>query len=441
MNKVNVNSVIDSGKFNAFFLSVFIFGIFATFFDGYDMAVYGVTLTLLMQDLGLDATQTGLLASAATFGMIFGAIICGMLADKFGRKKVMVMGISFYSVFTGLCGVVENIQVFAVFRFLGGFGMAAVIPLATAVLSEYSPKSKRNFLVTCTSFGSGFGQTICTLLGVLLLSFTTWHTMYLFSFLPIVVALLIYFFYPESMIFYIKRGEQKTIAKLLQKANPEFSPTPSDEYVINSFDKTKGTLWNLFQNGLARNTILIWIMFFCNMYMAFGIMTWMPKLMTMMGYSFTSGLVFTLVYSCGGLVGALAAGLLADKLGLKKVMTIIYIASAICVLLTTIKMDQNVFVVLIFVMGMFLNVPNLLTFAFTAQSYPLSMRGTGLGWGSGIGRIGSVLAPILIGILITAGIPVNITFGTIAIPAAIGAVCITLTKKIEDTEHFKAALQ
>lgn len=431
MNKINVNEIIGNGKFNNFFLSVFIMGLFAIIFDGYDMAVYGATLTLLMQDLGLDPTQTGMLASAATLGMIFGAIVCGMLADKFGRKKILIVGICMYSAFTGLCGVIDNVQIFAVLRFLAGFGLAGVIPLVSAILSEYSPKANRNFLGTFTILGNGIGMTLCTLIGLVVLSRMAWNTMYLFAFLAFILLIFICLFYPESMVFLIKRGNRDKISNLLEKANPDFHRSDADEYVreANMPEKqVKLPLISLFQKGLARNTILIWIIFFVNFYLNFGISTWMPNLMSMMDYKL-SGLTFTFIYFAGGLVGAPVAGLIANKVGLKKVMAIDYVASTALILISTLRMDQTLFIIVLFVMGIFVNLPTLLTFSFASQNFPLSIRGTALGWSSGVGRIGAVISPILVGMFVSLGLEVNSIFATFAIPTAIGATCILLIKK------------
>jgi AAHS family benzoate transporter-like MFS transporter len=362
-----------------------------------------------------------------------------MLADKFGRKKILIIGICLYSAFTGLCGMIESVQLFAVLRFVAGFGLAGVIPLVSAVLSEYSPKANRNFLGTFTILGNGIGMTLCTLIGLIVLSRMKWNSMYLFAFIPFILVVFLIFFYPESMVFLVKRGDNNKIAAILRKANPAFVTSPDDQYEITAIKQTKVPLLNLFTDGHVRNTILIWIIFFVNFYLNFGISTWMPKLMSMMEYSLP-GLTSTLIYFCGGLLGAPVAGLIANKVGLKRVMAIDYIVSTILVLAFTIKMEQTAFVVFLFVMGAFLNIPTLLTFSFASQNFPLHIRGTALGWSSGIGRIGAVVAPVLVGILVTAALPVTTIFGLFAIPTALGAICILLTKK-DVTRHTKTDTQ
>ena len=428
MNKVNVGEVIGNAKFNKYFFGIFILGFLATFFDGYDMAVYGVTLPSLMPDLGLEPTQAGMLASATSCGFVFGAIVFGMLADKFGRKRILIIGILLYSVFTGLCGIVQLVPLFAICRFLAGIGIASVIPLASAMISEFSPKKNRNFLGTMTVFGNGFGTTMCTLIGLIVLAHFTWHTMYLIAFISLAVAALIFFAYPESIATLLKKKDNEKIGIALQKFEPSFKPSDTDEYEVSEFSQTKLPLRILFEGGRARITILLWIAFFVTFYLALGINTWLPQMSGMMGYQL-QGLAFTLVYFCGGLIGAPASGLLANKFGLKRVLIIDYIVSAILILILTIHMNEILFVVILFIAGMFVNLPVLLMFSYVSQCYPVHVRGTALGWGSGLGRTGSILSPILIGALLQADIPVTNVFATFAIPMAVGAICISLTKK------------
>src|SRR5690606_1085643 len=139
MNTVNVNEVIDKAKFTPFHFKVVFWCLIIILFDGYDLAINGVTLPLLMQDWGLSAVQAGMLASTALAGMMFGAMMFGTLADKIGRKKVIMSCVLLFSGFTFAGGFASNPTEFGVFRFLAGLGIGGVMPNLVALTSEYAP--------------------------------------------------------------------------------------------------------------------------------------------------------------------------------------------------------------------------------------------------------------------------------------------------------------
>ncbi|MBV7276639.1 MFS transporter [Clostridium sp. PL3] len=432
MRKVDINEIIDESKFNKFFLMVFMISFVTLIFDGYDMTVYGTTLTLMMKDLGLNATQTGFLASSALLGMVIGAIIFGMLADRIGRKFVIITGICFYALFTALCGFTSNPYIFAALRFLSGMGMAALTPVINSLLSEYSPKLNRNFLLSLANIGIPFGQLLCTFIGILIIQTTGWRTLYFIAVIPVFMIFFVKKYMPESMIFYHRKAEKDKIRDILEKANPEFTLDKNDEYKLSSLNNSKATLSSLFQNGLARNTILIWIMFFCNLYINFGMLTWLPKLMTMMGYSLKFGLVFTATYIGASCISIPVAGRFLNRFGFKKVLGLSYIITAIVFIAMTVKMSTTMFMSTFVIAGIFIGYQQSLTYVFASTSYPISIRGTAVGWGSSVARAGSFFAPIFVGMLISAHVSPTLTFATFAIPALIGFIAVSSTKKIPD---------
>lgn len=429
MGKVNVNDVIDQSKMNKFFWTIFGVCLLAVIFDGYDMNVYGTTLPSIMKELALNPTQTGFLASTALAGMIVGAIFFGMLSDKIGRKKVLMIGMAIYAIFTGLCGFVNDVNTFAVLRFIAGMGMASISPVSASLVSEFSPKARRGLLVTLLITSIQIGQIVATLSGVVLIGNVGWRAIYWIAFAPVVLIAIIYVVLPESMHSYLQQGKTDKIKDILKRANPEFRPSEEDVYEVSAVNKTKATLASLFQEGRAWNTVMIWIMFFCNLYIAFGVLTWLPKLMTMLGYTLKSSLVFSAIISVGGIVGSLVGGVIAEKIGFKKVLFVYYIACAIMINLVTIKMSLGLFIALLAVTGLFIGSQQNMLYAYATENYPVSILGTALGWGSSFGRLGSVIAPMLIGVLMSAGLSVSTMFSSFAVPAILAAVAVLLIRK------------
>jgi MFS transporter, AAHS family, benzoate transport protein len=432
VRKVNVSAVIDNSKFNPFFLSVLLIVIFAQLFDGYDQAIYGVALPMMMKELKLNPTEVGLLASASLWGMMIGSVIMGMLADRIGRKTILIGGIAFYSIFTGACGIVPDANSFAVVRFMAGIGLAAMTPVTSALLSEFSPRANRGVMVSSGLIGLNAGQALVTLIGIFLLPVMAWQTLYMIAFVPILLIVVVHYWAPESLAILLRRGQTDQVRKLLVKANPEFAPTNEDEYEVSVINRTKASVASLFRGGFAKTTILIWIMYFCNMYIIMGITTWMPQLMTMQGYTLAMGLTFQLVTMTGSIIGAPTGGFVADKLGFKQTLVGVYALLAIFFNLITVRMDPTVFWVVFFLGGICLGIFQPTLFAFVSQSYPISLRGTGLGWGAAMTRLAGAIAPIILGMIISANLGPAVAFGHLAIPALVGAMAILSTGRMRD---------
>lgn len=428
MRKVNVNKVIDEGKFNGFFLGVFILLLLALIFDGYDMGIYGVTLPSVMKDLKLDPTQTGLLASAGMYGMMFGALFFGMLSDIMGRKKVIIIGIFIYSLFNAAVTIVDSYAAFAVVRFIAGTGMGALTPVVISLLSEYTPKANRTLLLTLVMVGVPLGQLFASLSGVAFLESLGWRALYLFTLVAIIVVVFVATHVPESMKFYVPRNETKTIKKTLGKANPEFVQTDEDAYELSVMNKQKASLLSLFKAGYAKNTICVWITFFCNLYIFFGISVWLPKLMTMLGYPLKSSVIFLAVFLLGGVLTTPLVGWLGDKYGYRKIMPVLYLLSAVTISILSFGLNMSLFYIVLFVAGCAVTLIQSITLAAAPDFYPIAFRGTAMGWGSAVSRLGSAVAPTVVGVLLSAKIPVNIVFLTFIIPAVIGCIAILMTK-------------
>lgn len=428
MRKVNVNDVIDNSKMNNYFRFIWIVVFIALIIDGFDQAVYGAALPVLMKELNLSSAVSGLLGSASLWGAIIGALIIGYLTDKVGRRIMIVASVLLYVVFTALCALVaNNVFLFAVARFLAGMGIAAISPITSSILSEFTPKSSRRFLLTTSITGINTGQLITSLIAIVLIPLIGWRGLFGISILGLIIIPFLLKI-PETMVLALKKDTKSKIASVLTKADPSFVPQEDDEYVVDSVQTVKQSVGELFKGGLAWNTILIWIMFFVNMFIISSLLVWLPKIITLMGYSLKSALLLNALLYLGLILGGIVSGKVAQRIGYKKSMVFYYIVNAIFIVLMTIKSTTIVFGVLLFMLGFTLCAQTLI-YPFTSANYPMSVRGTGLGFGAGVTRLGGALSPIVIGIFVAQGMtPVGI-FRFLLIPAVVGLAASALTRK------------
>jgi MFS transporter, AAHS family, benzoate transport protein len=423
-NKVNINEIIDKARFAAFHWKVLIWCLIIIIFDGYDLVIYGVALPLLMQQWSLTAVQAGLLASAALFGMMFGAMIFGTLSDKLGRKKTIMICVTLFSGFTFLGAFASNPVEFAILRFIAGLGIGGVMPNVVALMTEYAPKKIRSTLVALMFSGYAIGGMSSALLGAWLVKDMGWQIMFLIAGIPLLLLPVIWKFLPESLAFLVKSNHHDQAKMIVTKIAPETELTSNTQLILNESTTTEAPVRALFQQGRTFSTFMFWIAFFMCLLMVYALGSWLPKLMLQAGYSLGASMLFLFALNIGGMVGAIGGGALADKFHLKPVITSMFVIGAAALILLGFNSPQFILYSLIAIAGAATIGSQILLYTFVAQFYPTALRSTGMGWASGIGRIGAIIGPVLTGALLTFELPHQMNFLAIAIPGIIAAFAI-----------------
>lgn len=444
MEKVNINETIDNAKFGLFHWKVLVWCLLIIIFDGYDLVIYGVALPLLMQQWSLTAVQAGLLASAALFGMMFGAMIFGTLSDRLGRKKTIMICVTLFSGFTFLGAFATNPVEFAILRFIAGLGIGGVMPNVVALMTEYAPKKIRSTLVAIMFSGYAIGGMTSALLGAWLVKDMGWQIMFLIAGIPLLMLPIIWKFLPESLAFLIKSGKEEQAKQIINKLLPTRDIHQNTQLVFNENIHHEAPVKALFQDGRAFSTFMFWIAFFMCLLMVYALGSWLPKLMLQAGYSLGASMLFLFALNIGGMVGAIGGGALADRFHLKPVITSMFVIGAAALILLGFNSPQIVLYSLIALAGAATIGSQILLYTFVAQFYPTTVRSTGMGWASGIGRIGAIIGPVLTGALLTFELPHQMNFLAIAIPGVIAAFAIFLVNlkvAVNVPESSKSTLQ
>lgn len=444
MEKVNINETIDNAKFSLFHWKVLVWCLLIIIFDGYDLVIYGVALPLLMQQWSLTAVQAGLLASAALFGMMFGAMIFGTLSDRLGRKKTIMICVTLFSGFTFLGAFATNPVEFAILRFIAGLGIGGVMPNVVVLMTEYAPKKIRSTLVAIMFSGYAIGGMTSALLGAWLVKDMGWQIMFLIAGIPLLMLPIIWKFLPESLAFLIKSGKEEQAKQIINKLLPTRDIHQNTQLVFNENIHHEAPVKALFQDGRAFSTFMFWIAFFMCLLMVYALGSWLPKLMLQAGYSLGASMLFLFALNIGGMVGAIGGGALADRFHLKPVITSMFVIGAAALILLGFNSPQIVLYSLIALAGAATIGSQILLYTFVAQFYPTTVRSTGMGWASGIGRIGAIIGPVLTGALLTFELPHQMNFLAIAIPGVIAAFAIFLVNlkvSVNVPESSKSTLQ
>lgn len=425
MRTIDVHSVIDNARFGRFHWLVMGLCALLLIFDGYDLFIYGVVLPVIMKEWGLTPLQAGALGSYALFGMMFGALAFGSLADKIGRKKGIAICFALFSVATVVNGFASSPSEFGLCRFIAGLGCGGLMPNAVALMNEYAPKRMRSTLVALMFSGYSLGGMLSAGVGIFMLPRFGWSSMFFVATLPLLLLPLILYFLPESIGFLIRQGRNAQARALLMRLAPESEISEEDTLQLSDTKGKGASVLELFRNGLGVRTVAIWVAFFCCLLMVYALSSWLPKLMASAGYSLGSSLSFLLALNFGGMAGAILGGWLGDRLNLVKVMIGFFLAACLSISLLGINSPMPVLYLLIFIAGATTIGTQILLYAATAQLYGLNIRSTGLGWASGIGRNGAIVGPLLGGALMGIEMPLQLNFMAFAVPGAIAALAMT----------------
>lgn len=424
MKRIDVAKVIDDAKFNPFHWMVMCLCALLLIFDGYDLFIYGVVLPVIMKQWGLSPLQAGALGSYALFGMMFGALTFGTLADKIGRKKGIAVCFALFSGATIVNGFATTPTEFGIFRFLAGLGCGGLMPNAVALMNEYAPKRLRSTLVAVMFSGYSLGGMLSAGVGIYMLPRFGWESMFFAAAVPLVLLPAILYYLPESIGFLVRQGRHEQARALLARIDPSRTLGASDELVLHETKGGSVSVLELFREGRLVRTLCLWVAFFCCLLMVYALSSWLPKLMASAGYSLGSSLTFLLALNFGGMAGAILGGWLGDRFNLYKVMVGFFVAAGLSISLLGFNSPTPLLYLLIAIAGATTIGTQILLYAGTAQFYGLSIRSTGLGWASGIGRNGAIVGPLLGGALMTAQLPLQMNFMVFAIPGGIAALAM-----------------
>jgi AAHS family benzoate transporter-like MFS transporter len=424
---INVQRLVDESRFNRFHGSVLLWGVVILVLDGYDLAVVGAALPSIMKNMGVDATSAGFMASSALFGMMFGAIFFGTLADRVGRPLMISVCVATFSVFTAAAGLTKDPISFSVMRFLAGLGIGGVLPIMTAQMAEFSPVKLRARLVTLVFAGYSLGGILVALTGKQLIDGYGWQSVFYAAILPVVLIPFIMKTMPESMAFLSRHNRQDELRSMVRKLVPDYPLQGHEQIQVSSADKVKAApVRRLFQEGRGFSTVMIWTAFVTGLFMVYALSSWLTKLMAMAGYSLGSALNFVIVFNVGAIVGAVGGGWLGDKLNIKYVLVSFYAIGAVALTLMGYTRSTELLFIVVFIVGASTLGTQLLAYAYAGEFYPAAIRSTGVGFASGLGRIGAIAAPMLIGWLVSLKLPLEHNFMAIALAGLIGALAVML---------------
>lgn len=399
----------------------FIFLIIATawLFDSMDLAAMTFMLGSIKSDLALTTAQAGFVASASFIGMFFGASFAGLAADRFGRKPVFQVSMIAWGLGSLLCGLSTGYTDLIIYRVILGVGMGMELPVALAMVSEFIPAQKRG---KYTAILEGFLPVGYVFAGILIyftLPLVSWRGVFIILAVPAVFLLFIRRFVPESPRWLESRGRtdeahivvsaiEEKVRKRLKVA--ELPPVPVE--VLSAGDQRGdvvqmgllSTLGELVKGPYAKRSAMIWTVWFFTMVGYYGLTSWLGALLQESGYDVSKSIIYTVIMSAAGIPGFMFAAWFLETAGRKRAAIIMLLGCAVSAYVygqcAALKLPISQVVLAGSVMQFFFFGMWCVIYAYTPELYPTRTRATGAGVASSVGRLGSIVGPMGIGILL-----------------------------------------
>lgn len=207
MRQFDLQAAIDKARFGRFHAAILGWCILIMILDGYDLAIVGISLPLIMKAMHVTPVEAGIVASSSLFGMMAGSILLGSVADRIGRRPAIVLCVLLFSVFSAVAGAASSAVVFCALRFLAGLGLGGVAPTCAAQMTEYSPRRVRSMLVSLMVAGYSGGGVLAALIGKSMIENYGWRSLYFLAAVPILLIPMIWRTLPESMSFLLSWGK------------------------------------------------------------------------------------------------------------------------------------------------------------------------------------------------------------------------------------------
>ena len=429
---INVSEVIDTSAVGGFQLRAFVLCAAVLFVDGFDVQGITYVVPTLTREWGLVRGQLWPALTGGLVGVMLGAMLLAPLADRVGRRKVIVYSCVAFGVLTLLTPLVESLRPLVVLRFFTGLGLGAALPNAIGLASEYAPHRRRALIVMFVGSGISLGAIGAGAAAARFVAPYGWESVFIVGgVLPLLLAAALARWLPESIRFAAVIPSRQAEAKaLLLKIKPAIGPEADIAVVSHDPEGGKATVLDLFGDGRGIATVCLWVAFFMSLLNVYLAINWLPTSLEASGFTTTQASVMTTLYHLGGVIGTYAIGLLMDRLGAHRMVLVALLFAGVgfYFFATATQLPQWPTTAILMLAGVGVIGAQVGATALASMTYPVTMRATGLGWALGVGRVGSIVGPTIIGVMLATADARSVYLWCLA-PIAMGMLAVALLKR------------
>ena len=426
--RVNVSDVIAHSRLGSFQIGLFILCGLCLIMDGFDVQAIGFVAPKLIEEWKISGALLGSDLSAALVGVLFGSILLSMVADRVGRRPVLIGACLFFAVVTLLTARVESVPQLLVIRFIAGLGLGSIMPNAMALVGEYCPPRIRVSAIVIVGTGFTAGAMVAGFVSFWLIPRFGWRSVFYFGgAVPLLIGTAMFFLLPESLQFLaLHRKNPEKLAQWLRRVDPNVAVTRQTEFAVREQRQRGVPLVKLFQQGRAPRTMLLWAVYFMNLLNLYFLSSWLPTVATPLvkaaGVAPSYASLIGTTLQTGGVLGAFVLGGLISRFGFVRVLATCF--SMACLSIAMIGqpgLSLALLFLVVFLAGLGIVGSQSGLNALAASLYPTDLRSTGIGSGLGVGRMGSIVGPVVAGQLISAHWTTRSLFLAAAVPALTAA--------------------
>ncbi len=444
--RLNVKEAIDGQKgMTGFAWILLILCALLMFVDGYDNTAFSLAVTSMANDWGMQKSDFGWIMSVQNIGLIFGAFVFGWIGDRIGRKNSMLISLGLFSVMTLATIFCQNIYLMCVVRVLVTLGVGGLTPCIVTMSNDFAPESGKMKRVTTLFVGMNFGSATTGIVAAFLLGIWGWHAIFVVGFvIPAILWVVVLLWMPESVCWLAAtngvngKNNNAKIAKIMRRVRKDMTFDENTEYYFRSEKKgaeetakaaesdseKNAGFKSLFRGRMKYITPLLWLNFIICLFVAYFFKSWMPTILTVKGFDAQTASWMTSLMMFGSMAGSALIGFILDKIGLRKAAIFPIIIFFVAVAFGAAPAEQTITIALIILLGFCQSSCYDVNPAMTPLFYPIKLRSTASGLNLGIGRIGSLVAPVVGGYMLASGMAVSSMFVIVVLPEFIS--CIVL---------------
>lgn len=425
---LDVQHFINAQPLSAYQWRVVLLCFLIVFLDGLDTAAMGFIAPALTQEWGIDRASLGPVMSAALIGMVFGALGSGPLADRFGRKLVLVGAVFLFGLFSLFSAFSGNVDQLLVLRLLTGLGLGAAMPNATTLLSEYTPERLKSLLVTSMFCGFNLGMAGGGFVSAKLIPAFGWHSLLLIGgLLPLLLTLVLLLWLPESARYLVVRnkGDERVRRVLAPIAPSEVAVASGFSVPEQQTVQSRNVFRVIFSGTYSAGTLLLWLTYFMGLVIVYLLTSWLPTLLRDSGASLEQAASIGALFQLGGVLSAVGVGWAMDRFDPHRVIGVFYLLAGVFAWLVGQSLGQmTLLATLVLVAGMCINGAQSAMPSLAARFYPTQGRATGVSWMLGIGRFGAILGAWIGATLLGLGWNFEQVLTALVLPAALATAAV-----------------